>query len=359
MVIELYDCSCLDESKQVLSFSLSQVKTNKWVKLKFADSVKNFKMIMVSDSKPSEDDVKTYVAQLRNRRLDRDQMLSKKDAKKMIQKQLELVNNYTYTSKEIEENVKTMKSLTNKIGNIGAEKTKANIAVKAAQSALEEAKREVQELEAELLEAGEDAEEEIKDNLADAKKKIDEEEEKLKKALEDESNILKALEIRKNRIKRNGRDWGAINRKAKEANKNADTKAYQKERKESNNHGSSTFDPYARRRNNPKILWEVGQDDNEEEKKDAGTKEVNKTSQSNPTKKPVSARGDNTPTVIRETTNEEQGNKSVFTETFNDLAIEEEPLSFRTGIGKKKINRVRKGLSIQEYFERKEAGTLQ
>ena len=336
----------------LISSTPFQIKTNKWVKLKFADSVKNFKMIMVSDSKPTEEDVKIYASQLKNRRREMDELLSKKEAQKMRKKQDQLVNNYTYTSKEIEENVKKMKSLTNKIGNIGAEKTKADTAVKAAQTALEEAKREVKELEADLLEAGDEDEEDIKFKLDDAKKKIHDEEQKLQKALEEEQIVLKAEEKRKNRKTRNGRDWGEINRRAKEANKNADTTAYQKERK--GNDDPSTFDPYARRRNNPKILWEVGQDDDEEEKKD----ELKK-AQVNSEKKAVREENDAGGIGKENSTEEHNGQKSVVAESFNDLAIEEEPSLFRNGIGKKKVTRVRKGLSIQEYFERKEAGTLQ
>merc|ERR1712013_737720 len=55
-------------------------------------------------------------------------------------------------------------------------------------------------------------------------------------------------------------DWAKVNQRARLANQNADFRAYRQEQEREKTQGlvEPKFDPYARRRQKPKNLWEVG-----------------------------------------------------------------------------------------------------
>mmetsp|Transcript_9247 Transcript_9247/g.16809 ORF Transcript_9247/g.16809 Transcript_9247/m.16809 type:complete len:150 (-) Transcript_9247:363-812(-) len=127
--------------------------------------------------------------------------------------------------------------------------------------------------------------------------------------------------------------------------------------------GKPVFNPYARRKVKPKILWEVGQ---KEEKKDGEEKKDTEVATAGPNAAPQTngeknADADSTPPLVQE-----QHGKAAALSQSHQFNIDEEIMaqsSFTTGIGgltsKKSIaNRVRKGLSLAEYQERKGAGTL-
>ena len=250
-----------------------QISTNKVLKLQFGSSVRAFRMALVSDSKPQEDDVRALVSHLRDSRLN-DDILSKKRAIKLRKVQDKLVNTYTYTREDIEKSVAAKKK--RKVGNIGAETTRAAIAVQAAQEDVKDAEARLDEARRAHLEAGEDdtgvdqlesAVTLATEALEDAKSRLEE------KKLEQE-RILTAEQIRKKRIKgaEKIQEWNRVNERAMEKNKMADYEAYKQQREQEKREaaaqgqgGAPKFNPYARRKVKPKILWEVGQKADEDD----------------------------------------------------------------------------------------------
>jgi hypothetical protein len=318
--------------------------------LKFGENEKPFKMLMISDSKPTEEDVAMCIAQTKNTRGGAALVLTKKEAKKMFKKQNELVNNYILTEEDVAKSIATNKMMKKNIANIGAEKTKAAIALKAAETQLKDAQAEAREIESKLLEADRDDEEKFEDELEKAKEKVKDFEEEVAKAKEAQDKILEAEKIRQQRLGRSSKNinWAKVNKRAKDMNKAADVEAYKSElaaRREGTNTG--TKDLYARRKVKPQILWEVGQKtegkdaEKENTEKEAAPKEV--------TKAPVPEE----PKELKQ--------KKLLTEQMNDLAMEDEALTAGLSLGtSKKVNRsrVRKGISIQEYLARKSDGRL-
>ena len=127
----------------------------------------------------------------------------------------------------------------------------------------------------------------------------------------------------------------------------------EREQKEAGQKGD--FNPYARRRVKPKILWEVGQDEEgtSEEKKEQTTteKESGKDTATDPSS--------NAPALVQEETEQTANLSESHQFTIDEEALAKDSLSFLPSRSKKaKIQRVRKGLSLAEYLERKAAGTL-
>ena len=94
-------------------------------------------MRLISDAKVDEGDMKQYVSATKAQR---GHVLFKRQANKLRRKQDELVNNYTYTLEDIENNLKAKKKKGQTAANLGLEQTRAAIAVQGARDALEEAK---------------------------------------------------------------------------------------------------------------------------------------------------------------------------------------------------------------------------
>eukprot|EP00985_Skeletonema_marinoi_P029069 scaffold26636_cov77-Skeletonema_marinoi.AAC.1 len=115
----------------------SAVSTDKWLSVSFGKQKREFKMLTVSDHRPTVEDVTKYVGHLKNER-GTHALLTKKKAKKLSKKQDELVNNYTYTKEDIEMLVKEKKKRNKKSANIGLEKTRMAITVRAAEDAVKE-----------------------------------------------------------------------------------------------------------------------------------------------------------------------------------------------------------------------------
>lgn len=293
------------------------------------------------------------MSQLKNRR--DTNLLSKKDATKMKKAQDELVNNYTYTAEDIQRTVEEKKSLSKKISNIGADKTRTLIALTAAEALYEEAMKEKNDLENQLLEADETAEEDIREKIESIQFSLEELTEDLIKKQKDHKKILDAEALRIKRIQNSDKvqNWAKVNQRAKAANKAADQEAYKNDK---GSQESSSKDLYARRKVKPQILWEVGQKADEPKDTDSfkeNTGIVGSIDASRDDKNDISHKVD-----TREANN---GIKSKLAKQLNDLAIEEETLT--TGLNrmnnKKTVTtRVRKGLSLQQYLERKSAGTL-
>merc|ERR1719253_783709 len=130
------------------------ISTNKVLNLKFGSQVKAFKMFLISDSRPTDDDISMLVNQLKNSRLNHE-ILSKKRARKLRKYQDRLVTNYTYTKADIEKSIAAKKK--RKVGNIGMEKTRVAIQVQGAQEAVAERIAKLDDAKRALLEAGEDS----------------------------------------------------------------------------------------------------------------------------------------------------------------------------------------------------------
>ena len=330
-----------------------QTETNKYLNVSFGDSVKLFKISYISDTSPNEEEVRAHVSQLKNRR--ETNLLSKKDATKMRKLQDDLVNNYTYTTEDIQRAVEEKKSLSKKISNIGADKTRTLIAVSAAEALYEETKKEKDELENKLFEANEMEEEDIKEQIEALQSKLVDLMDDLKKKQKAHKKILDAEASRIKRIQNSDKvqNWAKVNERAKAANKAADQEAYKNEK---GAHESGSKDLFARRKVKPQILWEVGQ-------KVDGEKEDEAAKDKADLSKNEEAARDDSNNVSEKVDTREAGNgrKAKLVDQINDLAMEEETLT--TGlngvIGKKSAaTRVRKGLSIQEYLERKSEGAL-
>lgn len=335
------------------------VTTNKMLNLKFAESTKLFKMVTISDSKPTEDDVKQCLTQMKNRRGGARNVLSKKDANKMRKAQDDLVNNYTYTAEDIQKSIQERKTLSNRVNNIGAEKTKASIAVSAARSVLDDARKELKDLEAKLLEADGMEEEAAEDEVNEAKRKVAELEEDLKQKQLQQKKIIEAEESRLKRIRNSKKvqDWARVNERAKAANKAADTEAYKSELARRENKDSGPKDLYARRKVKPTILWEVGQ---KEEKTEEASKK-DKDPESDAANNNEGTHDDSNATNGKDESRKLANDKAKIAEQMGDMAIEEVALATGLpGTNGKKISatRVRKGISLDEYFERKAVGAI-
>lgn len=338
------------------SYSLPPVKkekpvsTDKMVLLAFGANEKSFPLRLVSDAKPTEADVKQYVAAMMTARLS-DQILGKREAAKLRLKQDELINTYTYTTEDIENALQTKKLKGQSAANLGLEQTRAVISVQAARDTLAEAK--IRRKAAVDSQAINDAEEDIKA----ATKKLEE-------RLLEEEIVKEKVKNRKERLTNRTTDqkWAMVNRKAVTMNQRADADAFKTKETYSDKSpsGKPAFNPYARRKVKPKILWEVGQKDEKKEEGERNDTDTPKgkdgTSQTNGEKD-----ADSTPTLVQE--HQEKADKLSQSHQF---AIDEEILaqsSFTSGIAgltsKKNVaKRVRKGLSLVDYQERKSAGTL-
>ena len=230
-------------------------------------------MALISDSKPQEEDVKALVSHLRDSRLN-DEILSKKRAIKLRKVQDKLVNTYTYTREDIEKSIAAKKK--RKVGNIGAETTRAAIAVQAAQEDVKDAEATLDEARRAHLEAGEDdmGVDQLESAVTLATEALEDAKSRLEEQKLEQERILTAEQIRKKRIKgaEKIQEWNKVNERAMEKNKMADYEAYkqqrEQEKKEAAAQGAPKFNPYARRKVKPKILWEVGQKADEDDNKD-------------------------------------------------------------------------------------------
>jgi RNA polymerase-associated protein RTF1 len=188
----------------------------------------------------------------------------------------------------------------------------------------------------------------------------------LERCIEEEKKILYAEEIRKNRMKQSSKiqNWVKVNERARAANKNADVEAYKVELERLSLGGKDNdFDPYARRKMRPQILWDVGKDKSDEKNEAPELAKKNEASVSHD-----GAKNDSTNPEVsigKENSSEPESHNRVL-KNLDDLAIDEELIA-RSSIelsvthankGLAIIGRVRKGLSLDEYLVRKAAGTL-
>jgi RNA polymerase-associated protein RTF1 len=350
---------------------LLQVKTNKHLLLIIGVNQRAFPMSRVSDSPLLPSEFHDYVNYLKNNRLQAE-LLSKREASKMKDVQEKLVTNYHYTEQDIDEAVKAKKALTTTVANIGGEKMRAALAVQAAQQNVDESRSKVDEITKNFLEVFDDREKtDLEKELIKEKKSLSENLLTLQKCMEEEKKILAAEESRKNRMKQSTKiqNWVKVNERAKAANKNADVEAYKIELERMSHGGKEKeFDPFARRKVRPQILWDVGKDkskDNDQNLENADAKKSEGTGllDADNTESKNSGPHDPTETTIGQAA---KNPKLKHSDELHDLAIDEELIARgniqqgngHSNKGSSLLGRVRKGLSLDEYLMKKAAGTL-
>ncbi len=343
---------------------LQKITSNKLLRLRFGSNEKDFPMYLVSDALPTEDDVTKYASAQKDKRLE---VLSKRRANKLRRVQDNLVNNYTYSNEDIERNVKESKKKGKGLANMGLEQTRAKIGVEGAKDMYEEAKRRHEEAKKAHLEftGPEEEAEELERAVLELAKAEKDAEKNLEEKTEEFRVVMAAVEDRKRRLKQRSNDvnWAKVNQRSKNINQMLDFEGV-KSQKPKETSGSQTtsgtpkFNPYARRKVKPKILWEVGQKDEEKEESNenkAGGDE--RREQAPPSSTEPS--GDATPNLVQEQHHQQEDS--------HQFMIDEEVLAHSSNNTKRvpqwerqnqNGKRVRKGLSLSEYLQRKTAGTL-
>jgi len=319
------------------------IRTDKKLTLRFQKSERDFYIKLVSDIKVDEIDVNQYITAMKAARLD-DEILGKREAKRIRRNRDLLTTNYTYTKDDIEKGIKERKKKGETMANLGAEQTRLEIEVQAAHEKVENAKRM-------LLEASESQQREAEEALKDAERNLE------MKLLEEE-DLIEKVKSRKDRLKSQNKaqQWAKVNQRAIRTNRQADVGAFKEKEVDGalGADGKAVFNPYARRKVKPKILWEVGQKDEEnKEGESAATTDAAKNKTENST-------DDTTPSLVQE-----QQNKAAALSRSHQFTIDEEVMaqpSFTSGMAglrrKEAPARVRKGLSLSEYQERKANGSL-
>lgn len=340
-----------------------QITTSKLLRLKFGKNEKSFPMYLVSDSRPTDEDVRKYVS---IQKASRQEVLGRREATRLRKKQDELVNNYTYTQADIEKNVAERKKTGKSLTNLGLEQTRVAIAVQAAQSFLHDAKRRLEDAKRAHLEAPDHDSEELKRAIEEAEEAVAEAKVDLEAKKEEELRILAVVENRKKKLARRQKDknWAKVNERAAMINQIADFESYkeQQAKKEADAKGGSEprFNPYARRKVKPKILWEVGQ--KEEKKDDDATKAVDNEARDDAGTTEMTKDDQAVNDIPQENVLGSQ--KAAFIGQGHQFSIDDEALApdpnSILGTNRKKQDgiRVRKGLSLAQYQERKTAGLL-
>lgn len=316
-------------------------------------------MVTVSDHRPSSDDVMKLVNHLKTDRL-ADTLLTKKMATKLRKYQDELVNNYTYTKEDVDMLVNEKKKDGNKPSNIGLEKTRIAIAIQAASNEVEEAEK--------ILH---DAEESDKDydlatsNVMQAKEELERANIKLAERIEELQRIHKEEEDRTKKLKKSPKiqNWVKVNQRAKMANKNADFESYKVHFVKDNVKGSAEpkFDPYARRSMKPKNLWEVG---GGSKSNDFALDLTGSSGLDGEEKKESTECDDSHVEMDSNTENRHDDEMEMPGSLRYHFAFDEEIVingdiaDLGGFVFKKMRSRTRKGLSLEEYQERRATGTL-
>jgi len=344
------------------------VTTDQMLTLKFGKNQKDFPISLVSDAKIDESDMKQFIDATK---ANRERTLGKKEANKMRRQQDKLVREYIYTTQDIEANLLNRKMKGETATNLALERTRAAIAVQGARAALKDATFQLTNAK-------------HANNMMDSKeleRTVELAEKALEEKLIEEQVVKDRAKDRKTRLTGRTKDqkWALVNKRALEINQKVDRgEMIDKEAEIENSASKDTFNPYARRKVKPQILWEVGQSNDENKKADESKNEdaANKNKTTESKDMGSGARDlDTTPTLIHE-----HQQKAAVLNQSHQFAIDEEVLaaaqqqsssSFTTvggiaGLGSSSsyakkmssIHRVRRGLSLLEYQERKAAGTL-
>ena len=329
-------------------------------------------MITVSDSRPSEDDVAQLLNQLKTERLT-DQMLTKKAASKLRKRQDELVNNYTYTKEDIDMLVKDKKKRSKKSLNVGMEMSRIDIFIQAAKDAVEEAKKRLENAKVEQMEADDDVADTAEGEVRKAQDALQAAQKKLEEKKEEREKIVQEVNERSDRLKKSVKvqNWVKVNQRARLANREADFRSYKEQQERGQ--AKPKFDPYARRRQQPKNLWEVGGGPpapapgaagapptsggggaDEEEKKETSPVERDDAHAGKDGEAGGIPRREELPAPPRPEAPAAAGRFA-----FDDDVLMGGDVATLGGIGRQPTRpRARKGISLEEYQQRKAAGIL-
>lgn len=325
------------------------IKTDKMLELEFAGTKKLFPLRLVSDAKITQSDLTQYETAMKTARK-QDELVGKLEAIKIRKKRDELVENFTYTTEDIEKKLKDKKLKSQSTANLGLEQTVAANAIQAALGALENANMRVQ-----------DAKDKTEES--DAKSDLKAAKEYLELRREEEMQVLEKVKKRQERNKNRSNRWVDVNLRAIKMNQQTDfglNKSKGNSMKSSPS-GKVAFNPYARRKVKPKNLWQVGQGDEKAEGDEKKDPEVALKTKDGKGQSNGNVHATSTPPLVQE----QQGKAAAVSQS-HQFSIDEETLaqtSFLSGIGsltsKKNTKiRVRKGLSLAEYLKRKAGGTL-
>jgi RNA polymerase-associated protein RTF1 len=343
------------------------ISTNKQLRLKFGKSEKDFPLSLISDTAPTEEDVQKYLTNQKNNRLE---VLTRRAAVKLRRLQDSLVQNYTYTNEDIERNLQARKKQGKGLANLGLEQTKVAIAVQAARDSVYEAERRLAEAKKQLFESSDKATASLEEGVKEAERGVQEAKELLAEKENEERILNNKVEDRKRRLaqRKGDVDWAKVNERAIQINQRVDREALKIKQGPSvagSGKKDGEFNPYARRRVKPKILWEVGQGKDDENADIEGiTIGGEEKKESHGVAHTKDEQTDATPNLVHESSAlvSESKPSAPFTES-HQFSIDEEGLVTTSGYGSSKKgssskNRARKGLSLSEYLEQKATGTL-
>jgi len=319
-------------------------------------------MYLVSDAGPTQADVVQYTSMQKNHRLD---ILTKRQAAKLRRKQDELVNNYTYTTKDIERNLEERKKTGKSIANLGLELANAGIAVQGAKDEVLEAKKALSEARKAIDKSTEADTRELNNHLKECQSRVKAAEEQLRKWKEEEDKVKEQTKERKHKLAGRSKDknWAKVNKRNINTNQRTDFEVSQKEKEAAAKKAASSavekFNPFARRKVKPKILWKVGQADDAEAQDNKAAGEEEKKDSRGEGEDGYGGAVDTAPNLVHEQTSDAISQSHQFTIDEEQLAQSGANGLSRLDSTKRQVKRrVRKGLSLAEYLDKKEKGTL-
>lgn len=316
-------------------------------------------MYLVSDAAPTEQDVTKYVSMQKNHRKE---LLTKRDAAKLRRKQDELVNNYTYTTQDIEKNLEERKKQGKTLANLGLALTKAGIATQGAKDALMEGRRALADARKAIDRSTAADTSDLDKSLRECQSRVKVCEKDVQDRKADEQAVKDQVRDRKRRLAQRSKDknWAKVNKRNRNKNNRTDFEVSQKEKEAAAKKAESTakekFNPFARRKVKPKILWKVGQ---------VEAVEAEETKAAEEEKKDNREADDNKFGAVEVAPNlvQEQANDTIQSHQFS---IDEEALaqsgtngfSRLSSMKRPRKKRVRKGISLTDYLDQKAKGTL-
>ena len=298
----------------------------------------------------------------------RSECLSKRRATKLRRTQDHLVTNYNYTTEDIERSLLQRKKDGKTMSKLGAAQTKVAVAVKAAKDELLDAESRLTASKKALVEfSGNTHEEnELEKSLEDCTRAVELARKELNDLLKEEQVTFDAVKNRTMKLAGREKDqnWAKVNRRALQINQKVDRESYkvQKEIDARKAAGEKEkFNPYARRKVKPKILWEVGQAKDDDDNKVDGTSNIEVTAHvptnNTPTEKAT------IPSLLNSEAN--RNSATLLVSESHQFVIDEEGLAAQqlssnyqdkvevaTTVAAR-ISRVRKGISMSQYLQRK------
>ena len=288
-------------------------------------------------------------------------VLSKREAAKMRKHMRAISENYQYTKEDIDKLVEEKKKRKG-VTNIGLAKTKIEADINAARAIVNECTVKLDKAIKESENDGMLDVDEESDIVRAARNALQKAEEKLQTRLNEKEKIIIAEKRRRVAISKSSKaqNWEKVNELAKQENRAADFESYKQRQMEAAAKAKNPeFDPYARRRVKPQLLWEVGGRDDDEKKEEPEAQG------GQPAKEEA-----NDSTAVNKN-KELEVKKPLFQNisrrTNVDFAIDEEAWvnrisSSMTGDADSDVyvfkNQIRKGISLAEYQERKASGKL-